>query len=535
MPNGGGHFEKVGMCPHCGSGNIRRRRRVHAFLRWRCRRCNRVFRSPKIGTIDAKSGTRGFVFADSIPWRKRRARRKFRRILAAIVVLGVVGIAAWVGVKEYGLPTVTFTPDSVTSVTEEDSGLARGDGEATERDIDAGQEDLSLTPFATPEPLATLVPTWAQTSTPIPTSTSFPEPAPKPTRVPTPTPIPTPTPVLNPSHRHLDEKLYMLELINNERVKAGRDSVVLGTNVAAQLHAEAALAGCYASHWGAGGLKPYMRYSLAGGYQSNGENGSGFDYCIKASDGYAAIPSIKGEIRDAVEGWMDSPGHRRNILDPWHRKVNIGIAWDRYNAMMFQHFEGDYVSYDQLPAIKSGILSIDGRTKNGATLQGLWDLAVTILYDPAPSALTRGQLARTYCYDNGRTVAGIRPPATGGSYYTEHSYKSTYQSCPNPNKVAANAAAPRSVNEANRFWLEANQASVAIPFEAITVPWVTAQRWEVNGDNFKVVADISDLLAKHGSGVYSLFIWGIIDNEDVVISQWSIFWDVTPPDTYSIQ
>ena len=85
------------------------------------------------------------------------------------------------------------------------------------------------------------------------------------------------------------------------------------------------------------------------------------------------------------------------------------------------------------------------------------------------------------------------------------------------------------------LWREANQASVAVPFEAITVPWVAAQRWEVNGDNFKVIADISDLLAKHGSGVYSLFIWGIIDNEDVVISQWSIFWDLTPPDTYSIQ
>ena len=446
------------MCPHCGSGNIRIRRRVHAFLRWRCRRCNRVFRSPKIGTIDAKWGTKGFVLADSIPWRERRSRRKlqrilaahakrkFRRILAAIVILVIVGIVAWVGIKAYGPPTVTFTPDSAT---QEDSVPAVLDRDQNGKDEDRSVNYLSLTPIATPVLLATLVPTQAQTSTSIPTSTSFPAPAPSPTLVstltpvPVSTPIPTPTPVLNPSQRHLDEKLYMLELVNNERSKAGRDPVVLGNNVAAQLHAEAALDGCHASHWGADGLKPYMRYSLAGGYQSNGENGSGFDYCIKASDGYAAIASIKGEIRDAVEGWMDSPGHRRNILDPWHRKVNIGIAWDRYNAMIFQHFEGDYVSYDQLPAIKSGILSIDGRTKNGATLQGLWDLAVTILYDPAPSALTRGQLARTYCYDNGRTVAGIRPPATGGSYYTEHSYKSTYQPCPNPNKVATNAAAPR--------------------------------------------------------------------------------------------
>ena len=73
----------------------------------------------------------------------------------------------------------------------------------------------------------------------------------------------------------LEQKQYMLELINGERTKAGVPMVALGENVAAQLHAEEALAGCYASHWGADGLKPYMRYSLAGGYQSNGENGSG--------------------------------------------------------------------------------------------------------------------------------------------------------------------------------------------------------------------------------------------------------------------
>ena len=364
-------------------------------------------------------------------------------------MLIIVGIAVGVGIREYGLPTVTLTSDSPT---QEGSDLAGVDSEATGREIDAGRGDLSLTPVATHSSLATLVPAQSQTSTSILTSTSLP--APTPTLI----PVPTSTPIANPSQRHLNEKLYMLELINNERVRAGSAPIVLGNNVAAQMHAEAALVGCYASHWGADGLKPYMRYSVAGGYQSNGENGSGWDYCIKSSDGYAAISSIEAEIRDAVEGWMDSSGHRRNILDPWHRKVNIGIAWDRYNAPMFSQFEGDYVSYEQLPSIESGILSIDGRTKNGATQQDIWDLAVTVYYDSPPNTLTRGQLSRTYCYDNGRKVAGIRPPA-GGGIYSEHSYKSTYHPCPDPNEVAANAAAPRSVSDANRFWREAYQAS----------------------------------------------------------------------------
>ena len=155
----------------------------------------------------------------------------------------------------------------------------------------------------------------------------------------------------------------MLALINGERTKAGLDSVVLGNNIAVQLHAESSLANCTSSHWGLDGLKPYMRYSLAGGYQSNGENGHGSNYCIEASDGYHPIQSIREEIKEAVDGWMSSPGHQRNILDPTHRKINIGLAWDRYNVKMYQHFEGDYVEYASLPRIDNGVLTFTGNVK----------------------------------------------------------------------------------------------------------------------------------------------------------------------------
>ena len=186
----------------------------------------------------------------------------------------------------------------------------------------------------------------------------------------------------------------MLELINAEREQAGVGAVVLGDNPAAQIHAENALENCYGGHWDMDGLKPYMRYSLGGGYQSNAENGLGRDYCITARDWYQSISGIKQEIKEAIQSWMDSPGHRRNLLDPWHRKVNIGLAWDRYNTVFFQHFEGDYVTYDQLPSINSGYLSINGKTKNGVTLPSIWDLSVQIFYDaPTPLSYQRATCA----------------------------------------------------------------------------------------------------------------------------------------------
>ena len=160
----------------------------------------------------------------------------------------------------------------------------------------------------------------------------------------------------------------MLALINEARVEAGLSAVVRGDNGAAQVHADNSLANCISSHWSVDGLTPNMRYSLAGGYQSANENVYGSDYCRLPNQGYSAISSAAEEVREAMEGWMDSPGHRDNILKPRQRKVNIGLAWDRYNFAAVQQFEGDYIEYTILPSINGGVLSMEGKVKNGANL-----------------------------------------------------------------------------------------------------------------------------------------------------------------------
>ena len=325
----------------------------------------------------------------------------------------------------------------------------------------------------------------------------------------------------------------MLGLINAERKKAGVGAVTLGDNIAAQLHAEAALQNCFSSHWGIDGLKPYMRYSLAGGYQSNGENVSGSDYCIKASDGYRANRPIEQEIRKAMDGLMNSSGHRRQILYPAHKMVNIGLAWDRYNAKVVQHFEGDYVEYERLPTFSNGILSLSGYTRNGVRFSQEKDLGVQIYYDPPPHELTRGQVARTYCSDSGRKVASLREPLTGGYFWTTDTFTTTYNPCPSPYDVSPDAPPARSHDEAHQLWREAYNASQSRQSQSITVPWITASEWTANGTSFAVKADISKVLQRHGAGVYSLMIWGKIGGENAVISEYSIFHGVTPPDTYN--
>ena len=129
----------------------------------------------------------------------------------------------------------------------------------------------------------------------------------------------------------------MLELINAARSNRGLSTLTLGYNDAAQLHAESSLESCGFGHWGIDGLKPYMRYTLQGGYQHNAENVVGMSYCYTADDGVRKLDMPRIVVRDAFEVLMGSSGHRKNILTPSHRKVNVGLALGTYRYVIVQH------------------------------------------------------------------------------------------------------------------------------------------------------------------------------------------------------
>ena len=67
----------------------------------------------------------------------------------------------------------------------------------------------------------------------------------------------------------------------------------------------------------------------------------------------------------------------------------------------------------------------------------------------------------------------------------------------------------------------------------VLVDAIVAQSWEASGSSFEVEADISSILSRHGPGVYTVSVAGKPDTNFVVISEYSFFHNVTPPDTYS--
>ena len=398
----------------------------------------------------------------------------------------------------------------------------------------------TMTPVpSTPTPIATATP--QPTPTPTPTETPTPTSTPEPTPTPPPTPTPLPTPTMEERTKDLADLL--LKYTNSERSSADLPPVVLGRNRASQIHAEESLKGCYSSHWDQWGLKPNHRYTLTGGTGTGMENTVGLNYCITATDDYTAIENMEHEVLKAHQSWLNNTGQLANILNPAHTTMNIGIAWDAYNAVIVQQLSADYVIFTARPSIaQHGVISFAGRVRKASMLTGTSAANFVLTYHEPPMELTRGQLAHTYalCREKVATIFARPIPAgiTSKKYgYTalhygslERSYK-LYQKCINPYRTSPDKPAPTDPVSALNT-LESAKMTPPSPPETVNFKHTVAQQWTFTLNQFDVRADISEVLEQNGPGIYTLHILGRPNHmtKPAVLSEQAIFWQISPPD-----
>lgn len=167
------------------------------------------------------------------------------------------------------------------------------------------------TPILTPEPtpIPTPDPSFVPTPVPTETPTSTPVPTPLPTSTPTLTLIPTPVSVVSPETSILDE---ILRLTNLERSSAGLSELTFNPllNQAAQAHADTMVTTGQFSHV-INDLGPSDRVTATGyRWRAVGEN---------IALGYSTPLAV-------MTGWMNSSGHRANILSTNYTELGVGIA-----------------------------------------------------------------------------------------------------------------------------------------------------------------------------------------------------------------
>ena len=426
--------------------------------------------------------------------------------------------------------TPTPTPSPATEPAQIPEPVATLEPSVTPSLIQATISALEST--STPTATTTPTPTATPTNTPEPTltATSMPTPTPEPTS----TPVPTPTPHPNPNLRYYEEKQLVLQLINEARADSRVPALAMGNNISAQIHAEDSLSGCYSSLWSADGLKSDARYTLAGDQQFNNLTVIGKDYCA----GWTEKDTIaEGTIRSNVESLLEDFGISKTFTDGNYRKASIGLDEDQRFIRLAVLLEGDFIEYEQLPVFNNGVLTFSGKVKNGIDLDGGKGLSATVFYDPPPGNLTAGQLARVYSSDGGLRVAAIRRPASEGRRWTSHEYTRKHNPCPSPHDFPPDTRPPQSPGEATEFHDDAKEKCLEIGADEdggqeITVPWITASRWEIQGNDFAVEADLREVVGRHGNGLYKITVWGELNGEDIGISEYVIFHGVQRPATY---
>ncbi len=123
----------------------------------------------------------------------------------------------------------------------------------------------------------------------------------------------------------LEAEKKMLSLVNMERAKVGAPALVMDSTLVkvARAHSKDMWERGYFSHINPDGEDPFARMR---------EGGAEF---LKAGENIALAPNVDV----AHTGLMNSPGHKRNILDPDFRKVGIGIIdGGIYGEMYTQDF-----------------------------------------------------------------------------------------------------------------------------------------------------------------------------------------------------
>ena len=156
----------------------------------------------------------------------------------------------------------------------------------------------------------------------------------------------------------------LLEMINEERAVEKVAPVAvdeLATEVATK-HAIEMAKDAFASHWGRDGLKPYHRYSFAGGTHATQENVSAADTTWSTK-----LDQLKQDTAYLhLRLYQEKPphdGHRRAILAPQHTHVGLGLAVEHLRLRMVELFLAKHVEVEPVrrEAKPGGEISLRGQ------------------------------------------------------------------------------------------------------------------------------------------------------------------------------
>ncbi|MFF3823156.1 sigma-70 family RNA polymerase sigma factor [Streptomyces griseus] len=225
---------------------------------------------------------------------RRRRRNSAIAAVVAVAALGTGGTAVHLYTDGDGQDATTVTADAPAPRSQ-----------APKSASPTSSPSLSPTPTSSPSPSASPSPSPSRTPKAKP-KTSTPAPP-----APTTAPAPDPDPPAPAPPAPAGTAGQVTDLVNAERAKEGCGPVTVNDqlNTAAQRHSADMEANDYFSHTSQDGRDPGDRITAAGyRWSTYGEN----------------IAKGQQTPADVMRSWMDSPGHRANILNCSFKEIGVG-------------------------------------------------------------------------------------------------------------------------------------------------------------------------------------------------------------------
>ncbi|MFC6084641.1 CAP domain-containing protein [Sphaerisporangium aureirubrum] len=221
--------------------------------------------------------------------------------------------------------------DSAKNKQGEDAQAPTGGGSGVGPDGNAGYvEPLPQQPNAfkgigkveIPGPAATPKPTAKPSATPTP------KPKPKPRKKPTATPTKKPTPAPQGGGTLVTAENEVARLTNEARADQGCGPLRIDEKLraAARGHSDDMAAKSYFDHTSADGRSPWDRIKAAG-YKSS-------MFAENIARGQASPEAV-------VKAWLNSPGHRANIMNCKLKAIGVGVHFGSGGPWWTQDFGGD--------------------------------------------------------------------------------------------------------------------------------------------------------------------------------------------------
>lgn len=225
-----------------------------------------------------------------------------------------------------------------------------------------------------------------------------------------------------------EARQYMLSLINRDRASMGLRPVVLDETAAgraAQTHSDDMASKGYLSHYDPSGANPIQRYTEIGGSDYVMENvdiHTVGDYSPRAAAVAVPVdsnPTFKKSEIDHLESLYFNEvapydGHRKNILDPAHTSVGLGLS--RADAgrrgvrlVSDQEFINKYGEFQPIPtkAASGQKIGVQGHLQKGYKL---FNVDVTVSAIPQSMSMAQLAVPASYGLPTNRLTTYFPPP-----------------------------------------------------------------------------------------------------------------------------